>query len=93
MADYDRTGHGLEVHWAEQGRAGEDLVGPGRSHIGLPTEPREPRQAQAQGLGKEIFTGWAIGNITNVKCSRFHVLQGLHILLDTGHWVGNSPPS
>ena len=47
MADYDRTGHGLEVYWAEQGRGGEDLVGPGRSRIGLPTEPREPRQAQA----------------------------------------------
>ena len=46
MADYDRTGHGLEVHWAGQGRAGEDLVGPGRSRIGLPTEPREPRLAQ-----------------------------------------------
>ena len=47
MADYDRTGHGLEVHWAGQGRAGEDLVGPERSRIGLSTEPGEPRQAQA----------------------------------------------
>ena len=43
---HDRL-YGLEVHWAGQGRAGEDLVGPGRSRIGLPTEPREPRQAQA----------------------------------------------
>ena len=47
MADYGRTGHGLEVHWAGEGRAGEDLVGPGRSRIGLPTEPRKLRQAQA----------------------------------------------
>ena len=52
MADSDRTGHGLEVHWAGQGRVGEDQVGPGRSRIGLPTEPREPRQAQASAKGR-----------------------------------------
>ena len=27
MADYDRTGHGLEVHWAGQGRAGRTWLG------------------------------------------------------------------
>ena len=58
-AEPDRGGKGsvkecrarLGMDWrctgAGQGRAGEDLVGPERSRIGLPTEPREPRQAQA----------------------------------------------
>ena len=46
MADYDRTGHGLEVHWAGQGRAGEDLVGPGRSREGLVLVCQQNRGSQ-----------------------------------------------
>ena len=41
------TAPGMDAHWEGQGRAGEDLVGPGRPHIGLPAGPRETGQAQA----------------------------------------------
>ena len=42
-------GPGMDWRCTGQGKAGlgDDLVGPGRSRIGLPTEPGEPRQAQA----------------------------------------------
>ena len=53
------TEPGMEGHWAGKGLAGEDLagedlVGPGRSRIGLPTEPREPRQAQTSSKDRSV---------------------------------------
>ena len=48
------TEPGMEGHWAGKGLAGEDLVGLGRSRIGLPTEPREPRQAQTSSKDRSV---------------------------------------